>query len=285
MTTQAATQAVARRTPAPGSVPSLLQAESIRAKFEQAVGAHAGSFMATLSATYYNNDLLHNVEPMSVIVAALQAAAYNLSVDPNIGQSHIIPYGKVARLQLGWRGYVQLAFRTGQYLALNVTQVVEGEIVRMNRLSSLPVWAKEVAPDAKPAGFLAYLKLKNGFEHAEYMTLAQIKAHGERYSKSWGKASSAWTTHFDEMAAKTVLLRLLKRWGYLSLEIQEAMETETPPDEMTGEIEMTPEERKRALAALNGPDDEAGEATGTTTAPAPDNAALDREIVEAEAKK
>src|SRR5690348_6255687 len=105
MTAQPAT-AVARRTPAPGSVPSLLQAESIRARFEQIVGDHAGAYMATLANVYYNNDLLHKVEPMSVIVAAMQAAAYNLSVDPNIGQSHIIPYGAVARLQLGWKGYV-----------------------------------------------------------------------------------------------------------------------------------------------------------------------------------
>jgi len=278
--------AVARRTPAPGSVPSLLQAESIRNRFEQIVGEHAGAYMATLANVYYNNDLLHKVEPMSVIVAAMQAAAYNLSVDPNIGQSHIIPYGSVARLQLGWKGYVQLAYRTGQYLALNVTPVVEGEIVRMNRLTSLPVWGKDVAPDAKTSGYLAYLKLKNGFEHAECMTVAELDAHGKRYSKSWGRPSSGWTTHPEEMRAKTVLLRLLRRWGYLSLEIQEAMETETQADAETGEIELSAEERAATKAALfPSGEDEPPTGPGIPTPPPPDNAALDQEVLELDKAK
>src|SRR3990167_9430947 len=138
MTTAVATTEAPRLpTPAPGSVRAMLQATEVQKRFEQVMGdkTKAAQFIASLSTLVYANDRLKQCEPNTIIASAIQAAALDLPIDPNLGHAHIVPYGKQARFQIGWKGYVQLALRSGQYISLNVDHVYEGEIEIGNRFT------------------------------------------------------------------------------------------------------------------------------------------------------
>lgn len=274
---------VSRVTPAAGSLRALLQSTEIQKRFEQVMGNpnKAAQFVASLASLVYASKQLKECDPKTIIAAAIQAAALDLAIDANLGQAHIVPYKTEARFQIGWKGYVQLALRTAQYSALNVEHVLEGEVEIVNRFTG----ELKIGPakSEKVVGVLAYLKLLNGFEKYDYWTLEKIEAHAKKFSKSYGKPLSGWTTHPEAMQKKTVLLDLLRKYGVLSVEMRQALSTEaTDPD--TGELPpLTAEQRARDRAGLFGADDDepATPAAPVNTTP-PDNAALDREIVEAE---
>ncbi len=278
MTTQSpATRApmdTSRITPAPGSARDLLQSTAVRARFEQVLGnpTKAAQFVAALSTLVYASPQLKKCDPNTVIAAAVQAAALDLAIDASLGQAFIIPYGDKARFQIGWKGYVQLALRTAQYAALNVAHVFEGEIEIVNRFTGQ---LKFSAPTSDTvSGVVAYLKMLNGFEKFEYWTLGQITDHAKKFSKSYGQASSGWTTNPEAMQKKTVLLSLLRKWGVMSIEMRQALAGESMADEaepMHGNGH--PATREQMF----------GDDTEPTPATPADNAALDREIAEREA--
>lgn len=279
---------LSRTTPAPGTIRALLQSTEIQKRFQQVLGnpVKAAQFVAALSTMAYANKQLKECDPNTIIAAALQAAALDLAIDASLGQAHIIPYGKEARFQIGWKGYVQLALRTAQYAALNVEHVFEGEVEIINRFTG----EMKIGPakSEKVVGVLAYLKLLNGFEKYVYWPLERIEAHAKKFSKSYSSpypkvvANSGWTTNREAMEKKTVLLDLLRKYGVLSVEMRQALSTEAATDPDTGELPpMTPEQRARDRAGLFGADDDEAPAAPVNTTP-PDNAALDREIVEAE---
>lgn len=285
---------VSRVTPAPGSARDLLQSRAVVARFETVMGNpnKAAQFVASLASLVYASKQLKECDPKTVIAAAIQAAALDLAIDANLGQAHIVPYGDEARFQIGWKGYVQLALRTAQYAALNVEHVFEGEVEVVNRFTG----EMKIGPakSAKVVGVLAYLKLLNGFEKYDYWTLEKIEAHAKKFSKSYGNANSkvvaksGWTTNPEAMQKKTVLLDLLRKFGVLSVEMRQAMSTEAGVDPDTGELTpLTTEQRARDRAALFGPDEETGEIITPAGAPTPpvDNAALDREVMEADKAK
>ena len=258
-----------RITPAAGSTRDLLQSTAVRARFEQVLGnsTKAAQFVAALSTLVYASPQLKNCEPNTIIASAIQAAALDLAIDPNLGQAHIVPYGAQARFQIGWKGYVQLALRTAQYSALNVAHVYEGEISIVNRFTGELKFSEPKSDTV--AGVVAYLKMLNGFEKFDYWTLAQIHEHAKKFSKSYGKPSSGWTTNTGAMEKKTVLLDLLRKWGVMSVEMRQALATETADE---------PES-----ASGNGHASAADRAALFTEDPEPvDNAALDREILASE---
>jgi recombination protein RecT len=192
-------------------------------RFEMILGNGAGSYIASVINTVYITSALQECTADSVMSAAIRAATFRFPIDPNIGFAYLIPYKydgvKVARFQLGYKGYIQLALRTGQYLDINATEVYEGETVRVNRLTGHVEIGGE-ALSTNVIGYVAYFKLLNGMEKFYYMTAAQVAEHAAKYSKSYHDPKGAWATHPDDMGKKTVLSGLLRKWGPLTADLQ-----------------------------------------------------------------
>lgn len=282
MSAQPATQAVVEQrlpTPAAGTVRALLQAATVRERFEQVLGERAAGFIASLANLVYASKQLKECDPPTVIAAALQAAAFDLPIDPNLGFAYIIPYGTQARFQPGWKAFVQLAHRTGQYRALHVTEIYEGELKHIHRFTGVPAFGQRTGD--KVVGYMAYFELTNGFAKYLYMTAEECLAHGQKYSKTFSRTDSKWKTEFDAMARKTVLKQLLTKWGPLTTDMQKVYAADVVPEESDngdGWVDAADQEHApiEADVAQPAPDPETGEIK--LDAP-PDNAALDAEIV------
>jgi recombination protein RecT len=216
----------------------LVSLDETQERFRAILKDRAAGFLASLLNTVYLDENLRDADPNSVIVAALTAAALDLPIDRNLGFAWVIGYRdhgkKVARFQAGYKGYIQLAHRTRQYKDLNAGAIYRGETVKQDRLTGRIEIAGE--PSSRDViGYAAYFKLLNGFEKYYYMTKEQVIAHAERYSKSYPSSNSIWKTNFDEMATKTVLTALLKKWGLLSIDMLNVgkIDFADPEDEQT----------------------------------------------------
>jgi recombination protein RecT len=228
------------------SVKELLDNVNYKARFQELLGKNAAGFMSSI-VTVSSASHLKDADPYSVIGAAAVAAALNLPIDPNIGHAHIVPYkvkqGDIyvnkAQFQLGYKGFVQLAMRTSLYKTINVSEVYEGEIKSHNRITGDMEFDFDAKKSDKVIGYVAYFRLTNGFEKYLYWPVERIKAHGERYSKSYKRENGRWALDFDAMARKTVLKMLLSKFGVLSIEMQtglkadQAMVTDKPDGEFT----------------------------------------------------
>lgn len=207
-------------------IKSLLNSVSVKKRFEEVLGKNAPAFMSSLISVANGNDQLKVIaakNPMSIIAAGAVAAALNLAVDPNLGFAYIVPYGDKATFQMGYKGYVQLAQRSGQYKTLNACEVYEGEIKAINRFTGEIEFCDRTSE--KIVGYVAYFKLLNGFEKYLYMTKEELDKHAKTYSQTYKKGYGKWKEDFHAMAIKTVLKRLLSKYGVLSIEMQTGMGT------------------------------------------------------------
>ena len=195
-----------------------------------------GEFINNLTAVVANDAKLQACEPLTLMYAALKATALRLPLDPNLGQAYIIPYKNnrerktEAQFQIGWKGFIQLAIRSGQFQTINATDIREGELKGYDLMTGeVNVQAVE-GREAKPViGYLAYFKLTNGFSKSLYMSAEEIEQHATRYSQSYrGKYrdTSLWATDKDAMAKKTVLKLLLNRFAPLSVDMQSAVQAD-----------------------------------------------------------
>jgi recombination protein RecT len=236
------------------SVKGLLANIGYKKRFEEILGKKAAGFMASI-INISNGPVLAGVEPNSVIASAVVAATLDLPIDPNLGFAYIVPYNvkvngeyvKKGQFQLGYKGFIQLAMRTGQYKTINAIEVYEGDIKRINRITGDIEFNEDNIKQDTVVGYLAYFKLLNGFEKSFYMTKNQMEKHAKKYSQTYKSnkdyiaKGSKWTTDFDPMAIKTVLKLLLSKYGILSIEMQRAIETDqavinNEVDEETGVI-------------------------------------------------
>lgn len=210
------------------NLPALLNNEVIKNRFNEVLGKKAASFTSALLNIYNGNPQLQQCDARSILGAAGIAATLNLSITPSLGQAYIVPYKSKATFQVGFRGLVQLAHRTGKYVALHAGKVCEGELRGFNPGTGEPIIGAKISDEV--VGYVAYMRLVNGFEKTLYMSKAEIEEHAEKYSQSYsydkrnGKKSSPWTTNFDAMASKTVLKKLLSTWGILSADMAEAIQ-------------------------------------------------------------
>jgi recombination protein RecT len=208
-------------------VSGLLSKDEVRKRFEQVLGKKAAGFMSSVISAVNSNSELKKASPMSVISAAAVAASLDLPINPSLGFAHIVPYKKdgvpVAQFQMGWRGYVQLGMRSGQYKTMNACVVYEGELVESNRFTGEMYFDESKKSSDRVIGYVAFFKLINGFEKYLYMSVDQVTAHGKRYSKSFDHKNGKWNTDFEAMALKTVLKLLLSKFGILSIEMQNAV--------------------------------------------------------------
>lgn len=243
MTMTKISAAVQQRTAAPAPATasvgvmlnSLLDREGYRKRFDELLGKRAPQFVSSIVSMVNGDKNLQKAfmnAPITVIQSALKAATFDLPIDPTLGYAYIVPFNNrkddgsyvmEASFVIGYRGLLQLAMRTGAYEKINVVDVREGELVSYNRLTEdveLEFVEDEDERDALPIiGWCGYYRLTNGMEKTIYMSRKQIVRHEEknRKSKYMGKG---WRTDFDAMAAKTVLRRLIGKWGILSIDYQ-----------------------------------------------------------------
>lgn len=208
------------------TVRSLLARDSIKKRFEELLGRKAPGFISSVINIVNSNTQLQQCDPNQVIAAAAVAAAMDLPIDPNLGFAYIVPYKGKAQFQMGYKGFVQLAMRTGMYKTINATHVYEGEIESFNRITGEVKFSETGATSDKIVGYIAYFKLLNGFEKYEYWPIERVIEHAKRFSQSYGSNYSPWKTDFDAMAIKTVLKHLLSRYGVLSIEMQTAVKAD-----------------------------------------------------------
>ena len=195
-----------------------------------------GEFINNLTAVVANDAKLQACEPVTLMYAALKATALRLPLDPNLGQAYIIPYKNnrehktEAQFQIGWKGFIQLAIRSGQFQAINTTDIRDGELKGYDLMTGeVNVQAVPDRENKPVVGYLAYFKLTNGFAKSLYMTAEEIEQHATRYSQSYRgkyKDSSLWATDKDAMAKKTVLKLLLNRFAPLSVDMQRAVQAD-----------------------------------------------------------
>lgn len=212
----------------PMSLKSLVSSNDIKTRFNEVLGKKAPAFISSLISIANNNDLLNKAEPITVITAGIMAATLDLPINQNLGFAYIVPFynGKKkiyeAQFQMGYKGYVQLAVRTDKYKTIHASEVYEGEIKSRNRLTGEFEFGQKISD--RVVGYIAYFKLVNGFEKYFYMSKEEAEAHAEKYSQTYKKGYGLWITDFDAMAIKTVLKQLLKRYGILSVEMQNMAE-------------------------------------------------------------
>lgn len=208
----------------------------------QVLGEKKSSFVSNLTALVSSNVSLQQCEPVSILYAGIKATALDLPLDPNLGFAYVLPYkdnktGKtVATFQMGYKGFKQLAIRSGKYRFLNASDVREGEIKSRNRLTG-SIEFQFIEDDAerlsKPIiGYFSYFETVNDFHSLFYMPIVEIKEHAKKYSKSYqydlqkNSKTSKWSgddTEFGKMCKKTVTKLNLSNNGILSVEMQDAI--------------------------------------------------------------
>ncbi|KMY49207.1 recombinase RecT [Peribacillus loiseleuriae] len=219
---------------------NLLGAPTMKKKFEEVLDKKAPQFMTSLLNLYNGDPNIQAAEPMSIVSSAMVAATLDLPIDKNLGYAWIVPFydskkgHKAAQFQLGYKGYIQLALRTGQYKKINVSPVFEGELVKWNRITEELDLALDAAASDKIIGYCGYFRLTNGFEKTVYWTRDEIEAHRIKFNKAKDKTSlnNVWRSDYDAMAMKTVLRNMLGKWGILSIEMQTAVTEDEKEPEM-----------------------------------------------------
>lgn len=200
---------------------ALFQREDVKQKFAEMLGKKAQGFMTSVLQIVNNSTHLQGADPMSVYNCAAVAATLDLPINNSLGFAWIVPYKGQAQFQIGWKGLVQLAQRTGQYLSINVVDVYENQFKFYDALTEELDADFKTKGIGKIVGYCAYFKLINGFEKKVYWTKEDVEAHAMRFSKN--AKGGVWKDDFHAMAKKTVLKNTLSKWGILSIEMQTAV--------------------------------------------------------------
>lgn len=226
--------------------------------------AFAKRFKNELLTVVTTNKYLQNCSAQSILAAAGQAATLKLSISPSLGYAYIVPYKNEATFQVGYKGLIQLAQRTGLYRKIRGVEVYAGELKDYNRLTGDFSFGKRTGDEV--VGYLSYFELINGFQNMLFISKEDMEKHALMYSQSYkndrqkGWSSSVWSTQFDKMGVKTVLKHLLSKYGPLSIDMQQAIQADQSVvntdgtytyidnehsktvDTVTGEIMQTPPE-------------------------------------------
>lgn len=211
-------------------VKTLCEKDDVKKRFQDILGKKANQFLASITSLVSSSTNFNDVDPNTIMSGAIVAATLDLPINPNLGFAYIIPYnspdGKKAQFQMGYKGFLQLALRSGQFKTINATEVYEGELVGLNRLTGEISLDESKKKTQKVVGYAAYFRLVNGFEKTLYMSVEDIQRHGKRFSKSYDKENGLWKKDFHSMAMKTVIKLLLSKYGILSVDMQRAVEVD-----------------------------------------------------------
>lgn len=250
-------------------ITAFLNQDSVKNQLQQAVGKNSMRFVSSVVSAVTVNPALQECTNKSILSAALLGESLNLSPSPQLGQYYMVPYEnkkegvKVAQFQMGYKGYIQLAIRSGQYRRINVLAIKEGELTYFDPLNeeikvSLMVDRWDEREGAQTIGYYAMFELVNGFRKAMYWSKKQMLYHADKYSQAFSKDakeitikgkkkikvsfadfeagkipagdewlySSFWYQNFDGMAYKTMLRQLISKWGVMSIEMQRAFDAD-----------------------------------------------------------
>lgn len=212
------------------SVKEILNQPAYKNRMSEILGQRAPQFMASI-ITAANQPNFKDVQPASIVSAAMVAATLDLPIDRNLGFAWVVPYKGVAQFQMGWKGYVQLAQRTGQYRRMNARAINKEALKGYDEVGEAVIdWG--LVDETKPAAAYVFaFQLVNGFIKTECWTVEKMRAHAEKYSQSHrahaGQKprgdSCRWCADFDAMALKTITSNTLRKWGILSIEMQTAL--------------------------------------------------------------
>ncbi|MGN1297650.1 MAG: recombinase RecT [Clostridia bacterium] len=193
----------------------------------------AKRFIASISSAVATNPSLQQCDAGSILSGALLGEALNLSPSPQLGQYYLVPFKDKAQFQIGYKGYIQLAIRSGQYKDIDVIEVREGEYLGRDKITGKHQFEfieDEVKRENEPIiGYMAYFEYLNGFYKNIYWSKEKMQKHALEYSQAYasdvkkGTSYSFWSKDFNGMAFKTMLRQLISKWGVMSIEIQEAM--------------------------------------------------------------
>lgn len=213
------------------SIVAYMESKAVFNNIHETLGDKAPQFIASVAALVNTNRDLQDVDKKSILLACLTATALDLPINASLGFSYIIPYketktnNKYAQFQMGYKGFIQLALRSGQFETINVSDVRDGEIRGINRLTGeIEFTWKENNREALPVvGYVAHVKLISGFRKTLYMTVKDLQSHGLRYSSTMKRGFGMWKDDFDAMASKTVLKLLLSKYGLMTTQLQKAL--------------------------------------------------------------
>ena len=202
----------------------------IKTKVEQLIGKNSATFATSVMQIANSNALLRTAEPSSVFNAACMAATLNLPLQNGLGFAYIVPFKnnkerKVeAQFQIGYKGFIQLAQRSGQFKRLVALPVYKKQLLKKDFINGFEFdWEQEPEKDENPIGYYAYFKLVNDFSAELYMSHDDIVKHAQRYSQTFKKGFGVWHDNFEAMALKTVMKLLLSKQAPLSVEMQQAV--------------------------------------------------------------
>lgn len=251
-----------------------LNAPSVQEQFKNALKENKDSFVASIIDLYNGDKSLQTCSPNSIIVECLKAAVLHLPINKALGFAYIVVYNNNVKddhgvwhkvptptFIPGYKGYIQLAMRTGQYRTINADMVYEGEIGDRNKLTGGIDFSGKRKSD-NIIGYFCYFELLNGFSKTLYMSVEEMAKYAKRYSPSipkettvdqlikLAKANTAgkkvgWMGNFNDMAIKTVIRRLISKYGYLSVDMQKAVIADTNADEVEGRDELIQENGNR----------------------------------------
>lgn len=226
-------------------------APAVKAKFQEVLKGKENEFVASLLSVVTNNNLLVKASNESIMTAAMKAAVLNLPIEPSLGQAYIVPYGREAQFQLGYKGLIQLAQRSGKYKSINSGVVYKAQFISYNPLFE-ELEIDFAQPQDEVIGYFAAFKLLNGFEKVTYWTKEQAYAHGKRFSKSFN--NGPWKSDFDAMAQKTLLKQIISKYGPLSIEMEQAIVADNETEnEKAAPIDVTPQETENLDDVLGNP--------------------------------
>lgn len=224
-------------------ITAYLTQDAVKQQINNVIGGKDGQrFISAIVSAVNTNPALQECTNQSILSGALLGESLKLSPSPQLGHYYLVPFndkdkGKVAQFQLGYKGYIQLAIRSGQYKKLNVMAIKEGELEYFDPLNedikvNLMIDNWDAREEVQTIGYYAFFELVNGFRKAIYWSKAQMVAHALKYSPGYKKdldkgwKYTFWSKDFDGMAYKTMLRQLISKWGVMSIELQNAFEAD-----------------------------------------------------------
>ena len=230
-------------------ITAYLTNDAVKQQINNVVGGKDGQkFISAIVSAVNANPALQECSNQSILSAALLGNSLKLSPSPQLGQYYFVPFNdhkngrKVAQFQLGYKGYIQLALRSGQYKKLNVLAIKEGELIKYDPLNEeIEVRIIEDEDEREKAatiGYYAMFEYLNGFRKTMYWTHSKMERHALNYSQGYKakKGYTFWEKDFDAMAYKTMLRQLISKWGIMSIEMQTAMDGDMGVIEEDGTI-------------------------------------------------
>lgn len=213
----------------------------------------ANKFIASISSAVATNPALQECEAGTILSAALLGESLNLSPSSQLGQFYLVPFKDnknnrtVAQFQLGYKGYIQLAIRSGYYKKLNVLAIKEGELINYNPLDEEIkvnlIEDDEVRENTPTVGYYAMFEYSNGFTKTLYWSKKKMQEHAKKYSQGYrrdlekGSEFTFWSKDFDGMAYKTMLRQLISKWGIMSVEMQDAFDKDMASINTDGKVD------------------------------------------------